>query len=156
MQTSTRKIRVILAEEFKTGHTDPTVIRCADRLYEEFTGKENPKRDLLGGWLGMEKEQQAAMNEVTEILHTFERELKRSDDLAGKESWRDFARGFVTKEAAKGHPYQTWLAWYRNDPKRMEWAWKETPESIKARWLIAFDTSTGREKSSERNTPAGV
>ena len=139
MQTNTRKIRIILSEEFGLKHTDPIVIKCADRLYKELTGQDVPKKDALGGWLEMGQAKLSEMQEVTEILQTFERELRRKDDLAGNADWQDFARGFIRREIKIGHDFKVWLTWYRQDPMRMEWAWKVTPTTIKQRWLMAFD-----------------
>lgn len=152
MQTSTRNIRVILAKHYGGKHSDPKHCEAADEIYKELTGKENPKRDPVAGWLGMSQEQEARMQEVTEILHNFERGLKRADDLASKSEWQDFARGFIRKERALGHSYLVWVDWYMSKPERAEWAWKETPQTIKARWLMAFEQSPARTT----NGPAGV
>jgi len=142
-QTETRAIRVILAEVYGGKHSDPKHCETADRIYTAITGKENPKRgDALGGWLTMGKAQQAKMEEITEILHTFERELLRHDDLAGDADWQDFARGFVRREMQAGHDYKIWLTWYRMKPERMEWAWKLNPKTIKAQWGQAFPEYT--------------
>lgn len=138
MQTETRAIRVILAEVYGGKHNDQKHIDTADRIYEAVTGKQNPKRDPVAGWLGMSQDNEARMKEVTVILNDFERGLRRSDDLAGNSTWQDFARGFIRKERDLGRAYQTWITWYMGDPRRAEWAWKETPQSIKARWLMAF------------------
>jgi hypothetical protein len=138
MQTETRAIRVILAEVYGGKHSDPIHATTADRIYETVTGKKNPPRDIVAGWLEMGKAKEAEMLEVTEILHTFERELKRFDDIAGDSAWQDFARVFIRREIVKGHDYKTWLAWYRQKPERMEWAWKLTPKTIKAQWGQAF------------------
>jgi hypothetical protein len=152
MQTDTRGIRVIIAEVFGKKKDDPKVIECADKIYEAMTGRKNPARgDALAGWLEMGQAKTDEMREVTAILQTFERELRRSDELSGKANWQDFARGFVRREAAEGRSYQTWLTWFRSDPKRMEWAWKETPETIRARWLMAFEKPVNKER-----IPAGV
>lgn len=141
MQTDTRSIRVILAKHYGGKHSDQKHIEAADELYKEMTGRENPKRDPVAGWLSMSQDEEKRMREITEILHDFERGLKRSDDLAGRSEWQDFARGFVRKERDLGHNYQAWISWYMSDIRRAEWAWKETPQTIKARWLMAFETS---------------
>jgi len=151
MQTDTRNIRVILAKAYGGKHSDKKHCDTADLIYKEITGKDNPKRDPLTGWLEMGQAKTAEMQEVTDILTTFERELRRRDDLAGKDTWRDFARGFVRKEQAAGKDYRRWLTWFCSDQKRMEWAWKETPESIRARWDMAFEKPVIKER-----VPAGV
>jgi len=87
--------------------------------------------------MGQEKE--AEIIDVNEILQTFEREFKRHDDLSASVDWQDFARGFVRKEMKAGHDYRVWLNWFTSDIRRMEWAWKETPKTIRARWGMAFD-----------------
>jgi hypothetical protein len=154
MQTNTRNIRTILAKAYGGKITDQKHCDVADLIYKELTGKENPKRDPVAGWLGMSQAEETRMHEITEILHDFEREFRRADDLAGSAIWQDFARMFVRKERDLGHHYKTWLNWFTHDPKRMEWAWKETPQSIKARWLMAWDSDDGKIKNS--NIPAGV
>jgi hypothetical protein len=152
MQTETRAIRIILAETFGKKHNDPLIVACADRIYTELTGKKNPPRDSITGWLEMGQAKTAEMQEITEILQTFERELRRADELSSKDTWREFARGFVRKELAAGRNYKAWLVWFRSDPKRMEWAWKETPETIRARWMMAFTASY----STTQHLPSGV
>lgn len=140
MQTQFRKTRSIIADAFSRKPDDPVVVECANQVVEFLTGKTPIQRkDVLDGWLKMDSVHEAEMKEVTEILHTFERELRRADDLAGSPDWQDFARGFIQRELTKGHDYHTWLKWYRTDPIRMEWAWKVTPATVRSRWLMAFD-----------------
>lgn len=140
MQTSTRAIRIILAEVYGGTHRDQKHIDAADKIYEAVTGKENPKRDPVGGWLQMSRDEEQRMKDVIEILHDFERGMKRSDDLAGNSIWQDFARGFVRRERDLGRSHKAWISWYMSKPERAEWAWKETPQTIKARWLMAFES----------------
>lgn len=151
MQTDTRGIRVIIAQTFNRKKDDPEVIDCADKIYEAMTGRKNPPRDVISGWLAMGQAKEAEMREITEILQEFERQFKRRDDISGDAAWQDFARGFVRKELAAGRSYKVWLNWFTSEPKRMEWAWKETPTSIRARWGMAFEKPITKER-----TPAGV
>jgi len=149
MQSETRAIRVILAEVYGGKHNDQKHIDTADRIYEAVTGKQNPKRDPVSGWLGMSQAEEARMKEVTAILNDFEFVMRRKDDIAGNSTWQDFARGFVRKERDLGHDYHIWLSWYMSEPKRAEWAWKETPQTIKAKWLMAFPVQTTTIKTDE-------
>ncbi len=102
--------------------------------------KTAKRGDWVDGLLAMNGAKEKELSEVGEILQEFERQMKRRDDLAGDSAWQDFARGFVRKERAAGRDYRLFLNWYTSDPVRMNWAWKETPRSIKARWLMAFDS----------------
>jgi hypothetical protein len=103
--------------------------------------KPAKKGDYLDGMLALSSPKQAEMEQVTFILQEFERQLRRRDDLPGQADWQDFARGFVRKELAAGHDYRSWLNWYTSDGMRMQWAWKETPKTIKAKWMMAFSGS---------------
>lgn len=107
------------------------------------TGERKEKRKTTKKGDGVDAmlltpEAQAEMIRITDILHTFERDLKRSDDLAGNETWRSFAKNFVIPQMDKGHDYQVYLDWYCSDPRRMEWAWNEDTTTIKRRWLMAW------------------
>ena len=120
------------------------------------TSNSKPSTDALGGWLGMHKEHEEAMLQITEIINEFERGLMRSDDLAGNSKWQDFVKTFVLREDKKGNSYKRWIEWFRSDPTRLQWAWKETPETIKARWLIAFSTQAGNETQRNQRLPSGA
>lgn len=156
-KTKRTQLREAIAQAFGVPDDDGRVLAATDTILEIFTViRDRQERDTLGGWIALSAGKAEEMQAITAILQDFERDLKRSDDLAGNAIWQDFARGFVRREMSIGHSYKTWLNWFTSDPRRMEWAWKETPETIRARWLVAFDSNAGREKTSSRGLPAGV
>jgi len=142
IKTKRTQLREAIAKAFDVQDTDSRVLMAVDLITTAFpvlTDRGDVKRDMLIGWGMMGAEETQRMEEIKLILQTFERELRRKDDLAGDADWQDFARGFVRREMKEGHDYHDWLNWYTKDAERLSWAWKETPKTIKARWLLAFD-----------------